>query len=223
MGVGIDALHIKLVYKSKWAYTQVDYSCRHAAHTVLIQEICDHAKKKIRYVSACTWRHSWHNKFEDILYLLKLTENTILQEPRMLIQRRDLKPYIVQDSTYPLLQQYLRAYNVQRSNRGDEDEFNQCLRRGNNKIENIFRIYKNWWTMLRALNCDVKHARTITIACCMLHNFCNRNNDKILVNPAFNYTDDMSNDNDVHPAIQTKYLLKATSLRACTLNKSALF
>lgn len=65
-----------------------------------------------------------------------------------------------------------------------------------------------------ASNCDVKHGRTIIVACCVLHNFCRLHNDGTLVNPATDNTDDIANDNDVQPPIQTKRLLEALSQRA---------
>ena len=38
-----------------------------------------------------------------------------------------------------------------------------------------------------------------------------------------NNTDDMPNDNDVQPTIQTRHLLEATSQHVGTLNRNALF
>ena len=76
----------------------------------------------------------------------------------MLIEERDLKPYIARDSAHRLLQQFLKAYNAWRSNMGDEDEFDKCLQRGKIKIENTFGLLKNRWTILRAFNYNVKYA-----------------------------------------------------------------
>lgn len=58
-------------------------------------------------------------------------------------------------------------------NRGDEDDFDDsCIQRVRVKIENTFGILKNRRTILKTLNCDVKHTRTIIIAYYVLHNFC---------------------------------------------------
>jgi hypothetical protein len=39
-------------------------------------------------------------------------------------------------------------------------------------IENAFGIFKNKWLILKILNCNLKYAPTLIIACCILHNFC---------------------------------------------------
>lgn len=84
-------------------------------------------------------------------------DSKILQEPRMLIEGRQLKPYIVGDSAYSLLQQVLKPYNVRRLNEGDKNDFEECVGCGRFNIENAFGILKDRWTILKVLNYDVKH------------------------------------------------------------------
>ena len=49
------------------------------------------------------------------------------------------------------------APSLLRSNKGDEDDFDQCLRCERVKIENALGILKNRWSVLRALHPHVKH------------------------------------------------------------------
>ena len=102
----------------------------------------------------------------------KLMDSEILQDLRILIEARQMKPYIVGDYANLVLQQLIKLYKSQRFNRGDKHALDECVQRERVKIEYAFRNLKNCWTMLKSLNYDTKHARTIIIACCGLHNFC---------------------------------------------------
>ena len=61
------------------------------------------------------------------IFYKKLMENAIVQKFRMLIEGRDVKPYIVREYAYLLLQQLLKPYNAWRSNKRDENKFDKCL------------------------------------------------------------------------------------------------
>ena len=39
-------------------------------------------------------------------------------------------------------------------------------------IENAFGALKNRWRILKNFNMEVNKAATVTLACCVLHNFC---------------------------------------------------
>ena len=60
----------------------------------------------------------------------------------------------------------------------------------------------------KALNCDVKHARTIIFAYCVLYKFCRYNFDKRLANLASKNTNNMTNDNDAQPTIEKNKIKK---------------
>ena len=45
----------------------------------------------------------------------------------MLFEERQLKPYFFEDSTYPILQESIKSYNVQRSYRRNKDDFDECV------------------------------------------------------------------------------------------------
>ena len=135
----------------------------------------------------------------------ELMNSRILQALWTWIAWRQLKPYIVGDSSYPLLQQLPKPYNA-RSNRGEWRWFWLAFVRwiGWNRKYNW--ILENKWTIVRALNYDVKYARTIIVACCVLHNFCKSHYDRKLVYPATDNTDNIPI--NVQPPIQTKMITK---------------
>lgn len=106
---------------------------------------------------------------------------------------------------------------------GYQDDFDECIQCGRLKIKNTFEILKKRWTILKAVNCVVEHAGTITVACCVLHNFCKLHNDRRQGNPVINNTSDITNGNDVQLPIQTRQLSEAVLQCAGTLNRNALF
>jgi hypothetical protein len=122
----------------------------------------------------------------------------MLQEPSCNIEGETIKPYIIGDSTYPLLQQIQKPFNAKLSGQ-DQDAFDKCIRQGRVKIANTFGILKNRWGILKNLNIDVKYAATLITVCCVLHNFCRYNyNDRQLTSPR-DYIVTMLNNNDRYP------------------------
>jgi hypothetical protein len=49
------------------------------------------------------------------------------------------------------------------------------MRGGRVKVENTFGMLKNRWQILKCLDCDLEQASTYITACCILHNFCQKN------------------------------------------------
>ena len=89
----------------------------------------------------------------------------ILQGHIIQIEEEEVKPYIVGDSTYPLSVQIQKSFIAKRINSDNKNVYDKYLRGGCVKIENIFGIKKNRWTILKNLNIDIKHA-ILVIACC---------------------------------------------------------
>jgi hypothetical protein len=54
----------------------------------------------------------------------------------------------------------------------DQIQFDQFLNKGRVLIENAFGTLKNRWRILKKFNVHVDRTPMITLACCMLHNFC---------------------------------------------------
>ena len=154
----IDGSHVKLYRKPPTKYTPADYWCRHDVHTVLLQGICDSNRN---FLDVCVLapggtHDATHMRSSG--FFKQLMRRRILQEPSINIKGETIKPYIIGDSAYPLLQQIQKPFNAKLSGQEDQDAFDKCIRQGRVKIENTFGILKNRWGILKNLNVDVKYA-----------------------------------------------------------------
>jgi hypothetical protein len=84
-------------------------------------------------------------------FFKKLMRRRILQEPNINIEGEIIKPYIIGDLAYPLLQQIQKPFNAKLSGQEDQDAFDKCIRQGRVKIENTFGILKNRWEILKKM------------------------------------------------------------------------
>jgi hypothetical protein len=170
----IDGSHIKLYNKAANKYVPAQYWSRHDMHSVLLQGICDH--DRIIWSVACRQPGGCH----DAAHLRttqiwdELREGVVLQEPVIRTEGKDIKSYIVGNSAYPLMSFLLKAFNNRATGSPDQNLFDKYLRKGRVKIENAFGILKNRWQILKNLNVGLPMAPKIIVACCVLHNMCQR-------------------------------------------------
>jgi hypothetical protein len=68
----------------------------------------------------------------------------------------------------------LKAFNNRATGSPEQNLFDKYLRKGRVKIENAFEILKNRRQILKNLNVGLEMAPKVTIACCVLHNICQR-------------------------------------------------
>jgi hypothetical protein len=89
------------------------------------------------------------------------------------IGRLEIRPYLLGDAAYPsrlyLLKNFKPSINDPRFK--DKKKFDESLNSGRVVIEQDFGALKNRWRILKNLNMDVDRAVTITLACCVLHNY----------------------------------------------------
>jgi hypothetical protein len=104
----------------------------------------------------------------------ELRGGVVLQEPLVRVEGKDIKPYIVGDSAYPLMSFLLKAFNNRATGSPKQNLFDKQLRKGRVKIENAFGILKNRWQILKDLNVALPTAPSVVVACCVLHNICQR-------------------------------------------------
>ena len=78
------------------------------------------------------------------------------------------------DFAYPNCPYLLKNFkpSITDSNFGNKRRFDECVNAGRVVIENAFRALKNQWRILKNFNMEVNKATTVTLACCVLHNFC---------------------------------------------------
>jgi hypothetical protein len=107
----IDGSHIKLARKPENKYVPGEYWCRHDFHSILLQGVCDADKLFWDVCVRCPGgaHDAFHLRDSDLWAHLRAGQ--ILQEPVISIQGKDIKPYIVGDSAYPLMSFLLKAFN----------------------------------------------------------------------------------------------------------------
>lgn len=210
----IDGTHIRLTDRPKLAFVPADYWNRHDHHSVLLQAVCD---SDLNFwdvaVLAPGGTHDATHLRASSLYK-KIMNREILREPSVFINNESVSPYVVGDSAYPPLLNMIKAYNSRESGNIQRDAFDKALRRGRVKIENSFAQLKNRWRVLKNLNFSVPYAGQIILACCVLHNFCKIQNDRLV--DGNNEVDNTPNRNDlrVPRGIRlTETTSKAASLR----------
>jgi hypothetical protein len=59
--------------------------------------------------------------------------------------------------------------------------FDSFVNRGRVVIEQAFDSLKNRWCILKAFNMSIKKIALVTLACCVLHNYCVIHNQHVLI------------------------------------------
>ena len=124
----IDGSHVKLYRKPPTKYTPADYWCQYNVHTVLLQGICDSNRifLDVCVLASRDTHDATHMRSSE--FFIQLMRRQILQEPNMNIEGETIKPYIIGDSAYPLLQQIQKSFNAKLSGQEYQDAFDKCIR-----------------------------------------------------------------------------------------------
>ena len=83
-----------------------------------------------------------------------------------------MKPYLIGDSAYPSRPYLLKNYKPTNPAFRDQKRFDASINTGRVVIEHAFGALKNRWRILKSFGGNVDKCTTMTIAYCVLHNYC---------------------------------------------------
>jgi hypothetical protein len=168
----VDGSHIKLHRKPQGRFFPAEYWCRHDFHSILLQGVCDADKLFWDVCVRCPGgtHDATHLRESDLWQ--KLRAHEVLQEPVINVGGKEVKPFIVGDSAYPLSSFLLKPFNNRSTGTAQQNVFDKHMRKGRVKIENAFGVLKNRFQILKNLNVQVDKAADVIVACCVLHNIC---------------------------------------------------
>ena len=185
----IDGSHVRITVPSDSA---ADYFSRYQQHDFIIQAVVN--GNKVFTDCACGFPGSMHDAgvLRESAIFRRAEQGDILTAPTIIVGGREITPYILGDSTYPVSPWLMKPY-PEGTRHPQEITFNKELSSARVQVECAFGMLKNRWRILqKRFDSDIEFAIKATMACAVLHNICIRNNvvwDE----------DDDNNDYDLEP------------------------
>lgn len=165
----IDGTHIKIKTPTQ---SGPDYFSRLQQHDVVVQAVADGEKRFL--VVAAGFPGSMHDSrvLRNSSLYRQITNNELLLGPAVRVGAKEIKPLLLGDSAYPLSSWLLKPFH-EGMNDPEEITFNKELSRARVSVECAFGILKGRWRILqKQLYSDIAFTNQISVACCVLHNFC---------------------------------------------------
>ena len=154
-----------------------DYFSRYQQHDFIIQAVVN--GKKLFLDFACGYPGSMHDGrvLRRSRIFRKAEQREILTTPTVNVSGREIGPYLVGDSAYPLSPWLMKPF-PEGTRDPDEIRFNKELSSARVKVECAFGVLKNRWRILiKRFDSSVDFAIRCAVACAVLHNICLRNGD----------------------------------------------
>lgn len=144
--------------------------------SILLQVVSDHRKI---FWDACVKAPGSSDPashFRDSSLCERLSSK-ILRDSVITVHGHHVRPYIVGDSSYPLLPFLLTPFGCGPSNTSSttqaQEAFNAATSKGRAaSVEAAIALLKGRWKILRNLNVGLDHAAQTVVACVVLHNMC---------------------------------------------------
>jgi len=171
----IDGSHVRIKAPVDSA---VDYFSRYQQRDFIIQAVVHGLKIFLDF--ACGFPRSMHDArvFRCSTLFRRAEHGDILTAPATLINGREICPYLLGDSAYPLCPWLMKPY-PEGTRDPDEINLNRQLSSARVKVECTFGVLKSWWRILqKRFDSSIDFAVKNAIACAVLHNICIRNHDE---------------------------------------------
>ncbi|GLJ39502.1 hypothetical protein SUGI_0807160 [Cryptomeria japonica] len=167
----IDGSHIKI---HKRPNNESIYKCRHNFYAILLQAVSDHRKIFWDVCVRAPGGTDDSTHFRESSLFNKLISGNVLMESVITIRGNHIRPYLVGDWSYPLLSFLLTPFSLNASGAHVQNVFDAALMRGMSSVEQAIGLLKGRWRILQDLNVDLSHAPQTVVACCVLHNMCQK-------------------------------------------------
>ena len=170
----IDGTHIPLTYRPTRRFTPMpsDFFNRKKFHSIVLQGICDADRI---FSKVCADQPSGvHDAGQFVVSSLhaQLSTRRILAEPIIRLREINIPPYLIGDTAYPSRPYLLENYKLENPAMVDKMKFDSAVNGGRVVIEQAFGSLNNRWRILKAFNMSVEKVVVVTLACCVLYNYC---------------------------------------------------
>ena len=109
----------------------------------------------------------------------KVENREIFLCPEEIVENIRIKPLILADGAYPLSRYLMKPYPLTNALTPTQIKFNKKLSGARVNVERAFGILKARWRMLlKRLDSQITNVSDTIIACCVLHNFCQLQNEE---------------------------------------------
>ena len=154
-----------------------DYYNRKGWYSMLVQAVVDH---NYLFRDLCIgWPGSVHDArvLANSVVFKNINSGTLLQgECR--VQGRNLRPFLIGDSAYPLLPFLMKPFSFSPTLSAQQKRFNYRLSRARVVVEVAFgRLKARWRRLAKKIDMHIDNVPHIIAACCVLHNVCEVHND----------------------------------------------
>lgn len=170
----IDGSHVRIKAPPDSA---ADYFSRYQQHDFIIQAVVN--GNQIFMDFTCGFPGSMHDArvLRGSAIFRRAAQGEILTAPTVNMAGREITPYLVGDSAYPLSPWLMKPY-PEGTRDPSEIAFNKELSSARVQVECAFGMLKNRWRVLqKRFDSNIEFAIKPAIACAVLHNICLRNND----------------------------------------------
>jgi hypothetical protein len=173
----IDGTHIPLIHRANSNITLAhsDYSNRKKRNSIIVQAVCDADKMFWNVCAGCPRGIHDGGQFKTSSLYQQFRRQQVLQQPQITVRGLVVKPYLVGDSAYPIYKYLMKNYkskNADDINHEDKKRFDKSMNRGRVVTEYAFAALKGRWKILTNFPNEVDKVAGETLACCVLHNFC---------------------------------------------------
>ena len=142
-----DETQIALFEKPSRRYTPYasDFFCRKKFHSINVQAVCDMDRV---FWNVCAGQPGGvHDggQFQWSSLYTQLKTRAILREPLLHIGNQEVRPYLLEDSAYPIRPLLLKNFKPGNSDFRDQIRFDSSMNSDRVVIENAFAGLKNRW------------------------------------------------------------------------------